>query len=107
MCESVTGSEKREVRLIGTSLNFPLENVIWRVVIPPGYKLDDYHGGLRLREERAAESFGMEQYQSLVVSKRTEESKKAVALLEQANTLLQRGDQQKAGEILSRASNTH
>ena len=38
-----------DVGLVGPSLSVPLENVSWRVVIPPGYDLQDYHGGLRLR----------------------------------------------------------
>lgn len=101
---SVMLPQKGGVGLIGPSLSVPLENVTWRVVIPPGYTLDDYQGGLRLREERAAGSFGLEQYQSLVVSRRSADAKKAVALLQEANRLLEHGDQQKAGEVLSRAS---
>jgi len=103
---SATGEGKGAVDLFGPSLNVPLENVTWRVVVPPGYDLDRYHGGLRLRDELAAAgSFSIEQYQSLVTSRRSAEAKKAVALLQEANTLLERGDQQKAGEVLSRASN--
>jgi len=93
------------IGLVAPSLSVPLENVTWRVVIPPGYDMENYHGGLRLREDRAAGWFGIEQYESLVVSKRSAEAKKAVALLEEANSFLQQGDQQKAGEVLSRVSN--
>ena len=93
------------IGLVAPSLSVPLENVTWRVVIPPGYDLDKYRGSLRLREDSSAGWFGVEQYQSLVLSKRSAETKKAVALLEEANTFLQRGDQQKAGEVLSRVSN--
>lgn len=102
---STNGEGKGAIGLVGPSLSAPLENVTWRVVVPPGYDLTSYHGGLRLREERAVSSFGLEDYQSMVVSRRSAEAKKAVALLQEANTLLQRGDQQKAGEVLSRASN--
>ena len=93
------------VGLIGPSLNVPLENVRWRVVIPPGYDLKDYKGGLRLQEESFASSWSIEQYVSSVASKRNANAQQAVALLQEANTLLQRGDQQKAGEVLSRVSN--
>jgi hypothetical protein len=102
---AATSSAKGAVGLIGPRLSVPLENVTWRVVIPPGYDLEDYGGGLRLWEERSAGVFGLEQYQSLVVSKRSAEARKAVALLQEASTLLQRGDQQKAGEALSWVSN--
>ena len=104
---AVEGSAKGPVGLVGPRLNVPLENVTWRVVIPPGYDLDDYSGDLRLREERAGRFFGIEEYQSLVGSKRSAEAQKAVALLQEANTFLQQGEQQKAGEALSRVSNAN
>ncbi|HEY4247750.1 MAG TPA: hypothetical protein VGM64_12900 [Lacunisphaera sp.] len=91
--------------LIGPSLSVPLENVTWRVVIPPGYELKDYQGALRLREEYAGSSFRIEDYQSLVASKRSSNAQEAVALLQQANAWLQKGDQQKASEVLTRVSN--
>ena len=95
----------RSVELVGPSLSVPLENVAWRVVIPPGYELDDYSGALRLREERLMGSFGLEQYEAVVSSKRTSEARQAVTLLQQANSWLQAGEQQKASEALSRVSN--
>ncbi|MFT3830416.1 MAG: hypothetical protein QM691_12005 [Opitutaceae bacterium] len=104
---SAPGGKGGDVGLVGPRLNVPLENVTWRVVIPPGYELESYGGGLRLREERYGSSFGgLEQYQSSIVSKRSAESKKAVAMMQEASSLLQKGDQQKASEVLSRAYNT-
>ena len=102
---SVVGEAKGPVGLIGPRLSVPLENVTWRVVIPTGDELEDYSGGLRLREESTGGVFGIREYQSLVVSKRSAEAQKAVALLQEANTFLQQGEQQKAGEALSRVSN--
>jgi len=96
---------KDTVGLIGPRLSIPLENVTWRVVIPSGYDLKDYDGGLRLREEYAGGSFRIEDYQSLVASKRSSNAQEAVALLQQANVWLQKGDQQKASEVLTRVSN--
>ena len=81
-------------------------NVAWRVVVPPGYELESYGGGLRLREERRGGWLDVADYRSSVVSKRSAESKKAVAMLQEANQLMQKGDQQKAGEVLARAYNT-
>lgn len=84
----------------------------WRVVIPPGYRLEGYAGGLRLREEPRSWGdgsngpFGLEQYQSTVVSKRSAENKKAQAMMQEASSFLEKGDQQKASEVLSRAYNT-
>jgi hypothetical protein len=102
---AVAGPGKSRVALVGPSLSVPLENVTWRVVIPPGYEFENYGGDLRLRDERSASSFGLEQYQSLIVSKRSADAQQAVALLQEASSWLQKGEQQKAGEMLSRASN--
>ncbi len=102
---SVPGEGAATVTLSGPSLSVPLENVTWRVVLPPGYDLVRYRGGLELRGEQLAGWFGVDQYQSLVDARRTSDSQKAVAMLEQANAFLQSGDQQKAAEMLSRASN--
>jgi hypothetical protein len=102
---SLLGSGSGDVALVGPGLNVPLENVTWRVVVPPGYDLRRHEGGFRLVEERAAGPFGIDQYKSLIVSTNTAEARKAVALLEQANSLLQSGDQERAGEMLSRAAN--
>lgn len=101
---AVPESQHGRISLVAPGLSVPLENVTWRVVIPPGYELEDYQGGLRLRDERAAGFFDVEQYKSLVVSKRSAEAKKAVAMLEEANALVMRGDQQQAGEMFSRAA---
>jgi len=101
----VPGDGRGLVALVGPGLSVPLENVTWRAVVPPGYDLERHSGGLRLVDERAAGSFGIEQYRSLVVSRHSAEAQKAVAMLEEANTFLQSGDQQRAGEMLSRASN--
>jgi len=101
----VPGAGAGTVGLVGPGLSVPLENVTWRVVIPPGYELKRHEGGFRLVGERAAGAFGIEQYESLVTSRHSAEARKAVALLEEANTFLQSGDQQRAGEMLSRASN--
>jgi hypothetical protein len=101
----VPGTGAGPVRLAGPGLSAPLENVTWRVVVPPGYSVRSQEGGFRLVSERAAGSFGIEQYRSLVVSRRSADNRKAVAMLEEANSLLQSGDQQRAGEMLSRASN--
>jgi hypothetical protein len=97
----------RDVELVGPSLNVPLENVTWRVVIPPGYELEDYSGGLRLREERMGRAFGIEDYQTLASSKRTAEAKEAMSILQQASTWVQKGEQDKAAAALSRVSNAN
>ncbi len=102
---SAPGAGSGTVGLAGPSLSVPLENVTWHVVLPPGYGLVRYKGGLLLRGEHFAGLFGIDQYRTLVDSRRSSDAQKAVAMLEEANSFLQSGDQQRAGEMLSRASN--
>ena len=104
---AVTGTAGGTIALVGPSLSVPLENVTWRVVIPPGYELEGYAGGLRLREEGMGKFSSLADYQSLVVHKRSAENKKAVAMMQEASSLLQKGDQQKASEVLSRVSSNN
>jgi hypothetical protein len=104
---SVPGTGAGGVALSGPSLSVPLENMTWRVVLPPGYDLIRYQGGLQLRGEQLAGWFGIDQYQSLVGARRASDARKAVAMLEEANAFLQSGDQQKAAEMFSRASNAN
>ncbi len=92
------------IRIDGPSLGVPLENVSWRVVMPAGLEMKHYNGDLRLEEEESAGLFGMKDYRSLVSSRREADSRNATELLERANALLQRGDQQQAGEALYRAA---
>lgn len=103
---SAQAGSKGDVGLVGPSLSVPLENVTWRVVLPPGYALDDYRGALRLREERSEGAFDIADYRLLVKSRQSAEVKQAEALMKQANTWLARGEQDKASEALNRASNT-
>jgi hypothetical protein len=93
------------IGLVGPSLSTPLENVTWRVVLPPGYGLDDFEGGLRLLGGDETGGYGLTQYQAIARSARSAEMEEGVALLREASSLLQSGRQQEAGEILQRASN--
>jgi hypothetical protein len=93
------------VVLAGPGLSVPLENVTWRVVVPPGYELEDYAGTLRMEATGYGGAFSVADYRAATDSKRTAEARKGAAMLEQASSLLQSGDQQLAGEVLSRAYN--
>jgi hypothetical protein len=104
---SAVANTRGDVALLGPSLSVPLENVTWRVVIPPGYELEDYRGGLRLRDERSGRAFGIEDYQTFVSSKRSADAKEAMSILQQASSWLQKGEQDKAAEALSRVSNAN
>ena len=102
---SVPGAQRGGIELVGPSLNVPLVNVSWRIVVPPGSALSSYRGGLQLKDQKEAGLFSVQDYLSQASASRKIESKKAAALLDQANSLLRKGEQQQAGEVLSKAAN--
>ena len=88
--------------LDGPMLDVPLENLGWRVILPEGWRLADHHGDFDLQEKAAGKSF--QDYSSFVSSKRAAGKQEAVALLDQANAWMQAGQQDKAGQALSKAA---
>ena len=96
------GSNKGQ-RLQGPILNVPMENLTWRVLVPEGWQMTDHGGDFDLKNQAAMGSFKLEDYQTFVEGKKTSDSKKAVALLDQANGWLKSGDQEKASQALSNA----
>lgn len=104
---AVTGARTDGLALLGPRLNTPLVDVSWRVLVPPGLALSSYHGSLRLKERTSVGRFGLPEYEKLASFNKSSEAKKAAALLDQANSLLRQGEQEKAGEILSKAANSH
>ncbi len=95
--------EEKGGHLQGPVLNVPMENLTWRVLIPEGFEMADHGGDFDLKEEKSYGSFGLEDYKSLAMSKKQSDSQSAVALLDQANTWLAAGDQEKASQAFSNA----
>lgn len=93
------------VALAGPGLGVPLENVTWRVVLPPGFTLTDHAGSLRFVEEGGMSSFRVGDYTASLGSKRATDAKQAMSLLAQAGAWMAAGEQDKAGAALSQASN--
>lgn len=90
-------------RLEGPRLNVPMENLTWRVLVPEGWKMTDHGGDFDLKKQGAMGSFGLEDYQAFALSKKEAGSDNAVALLDQANSWLAAGDQEKASQAFSNA----
>ena len=103
---SVPATQRGHIDLLGPRLNVPLVNLSWNVVVPPGFVLANSSGGLRLKEQKSTGVFGLQDYVRIASEKRTTEAKKAAGFMDQANSLLRKGEQQKAGEVLSKAANT-
>jgi hypothetical protein len=91
-----------EMTLDGPMLDVPLENLSWRVILPKGWHLADHSGDFDLQQQKAAAA--AEDYGSFVFRKRAAGKQEAVALLDQANEWLQAGEQEKAGQALSKAA---
>ena len=104
---STDGASTHRMHLAGPALSVPLENVAWEVVLPPGYQLEDYGGELHLRARAAAAGWGVEEYVSSVSKARSAQTRQATELLEEASRLVQKGEQQQAGELLARVSNAN
>ena len=88
--------------LDGPMLDVPLENLGWRVILPEGWRLADHHGDFDLQKKAAGMAF--QDYSSFVSSKRAAGKQEAVALLDQANAWMVAGEQDKAGQALSKAA---
>jgi hypothetical protein len=90
-------------RLEGPILNVPMENLSWRVLAPEGWEMAGHGGDFDLKQTQSLGSFGLEDYQSLVRSRKTSDTQSAVALLDQANLWMAQGEQEKAGIALGNA----
>lgn len=104
---SVPGNQLRKLTLTSPELNVPLENIQWHVVAPRGFELTDDDGNLELIRESRQEEYDRNSYLSKVSGKRQIQAKQAAQLLEQANELLQAGEQTKARWALNSVANQY
>ena len=93
--------------LAGPRLDVPLENITWRVLAPDGFELAEADGNLEPLAEDAFPTFDRNLYLTTVQGTREQEAKQAATLLEQANQLIQAGDQARARWALSSVANRH
>ncbi|WP_182867425.1 hypothetical protein [Stieleria mannarensis] len=104
---SVTGGRLSDLQLTSPELNVPLENIQWNVVAPKGFELIDDDGNLELITQTQHEQYDRGSYLSKVVGKRQAQAQQAAQLLEQANELLQAGQQTKARWALNSVANQY
>ncbi|MCW1886951.1 hypothetical protein OKA04_19585 [Luteolibacter flavescens] len=88
--------------LEGPKLDVPLENLTWRVMLPEGWKLAKHQGDFELQDQ--SRRVVKEDYRSFVSRQRAAGKQEAVALLDQANLWMRAGEQDKAGQALSKAA---
>lgn len=101
------GEGLQELNLVSPQLNVPLENVQWNVLAPEGFELLDNDGNLELIGEESRGNYDRVSYLSKATGKRQMQAQQATQLLEQANQLLQAGEQKKAGWALNNVANSY
>ena len=104
---SLTGDRLSNLKLTSPELNVPLENIEWNVIAPKGFELTDDDGNLELVSETAQAGNDRSAYLSKVSGKRQAQAQQAAQLLEQANELLQAGQQSKAQRALNSVANQY
>ncbi len=104
---SVAGDRLSGLQLTSPELNVPLENIQWSVIAPKGFELTDHEGNLELIRQSSQENYDRDSYLSRATGKRQVQAQQATQLLEQANQLLQAGEQSKARWALNSVANQY
>jgi hypothetical protein len=104
---SVKGDRLAKLKLSSPELNVPLENIEWNVIAPVGFELTDNDGNLELIRQSNQENYDRDSYLSKTGGRRRIQAQNAAQLLEQANQLLQQGEQTKARWALNSVANQY
>ncbi len=104
---SVPGDQLSSLKLTSPELNVPLENIQWNVIAPKGFELIDSDGSMELVRQTDQGTYDRDSYLSKVSGKRQAQAQQASQLLEQANQLLQAGEQTKARWALNSVANQY
>lgn len=104
---TVKGNRLSSLVLTSPELNVPLENIQWNVIAPKGFELVDNDGNLELAGQTNQDQYDRASYLSKVSGKRQVQAQQAAQLLEQANELLQAGQQSKASWALKSVANQY
>ncbi len=104
---SVAGDGLSNLKLSSPQLNVPLENIQWSVIAPKGFELSDNDGNLELISQTNQKDYDRDSYLSNASGKRQVQAQQATQLLEQANQLLQAGEQSKARWALNSVANQY
>jgi hypothetical protein len=104
---SLTGDSLKQLSLVSPQLNVPLENIQWNVIVPSGYQLTHREGNLELVGQDSHAKYDRQSYLSSLKGKRQDQAQQAANLLEQANQLLQTGEQSKAQWAFNNVANRY
>lgn len=104
---SLTGDRLQQLNLVSPQLNVPLENIEWNVIVPSGFRLTHSEGNLELVGQDSRGKYDRQSYLSSLQGKRQDQARQAASLLEQANQLLQTGEQSKAQWAFNNVANRY
>ena len=104
---SLTGESLRKLSLVSPLLDVPLENIQWNVIAPSGFQLIGSDGNLELVGQQSRANYDRQSYLSSLKGKRQDQAQQAAKLLEQANQLLQTGEQSKAQWAFNNVANRY
>ncbi len=104
---ALTGENLRKLSLVSPQLNVPLENIQWNVIAPSGFQLIDSAGNLELVGQGSKANYDRQSYLSSLKGTRQDLAQQAAKLLEQANQLLQTGEQSKAQWAFNNVANRY
>jgi hypothetical protein len=104
---SLTGDGLNGLKLTSPQLNVPLENIQWNVIAPNGFQLIDNAGNLELVGRDNRGSWDRQSYLSSLQGKKQVQAQQAAELLQQANQLLQTGEQSKAQWAFNNVANRY
>jgi hypothetical protein len=102
---ALRGQGLKRVRLESPQMNVPLENIQWNVIVPRGFELADFDGNLELTGQEIRTDYTRDSYLKKISGSRQSQASQAATLFEQANQLLQTGDQAKAIWAFNNLSN--
>jgi hypothetical protein len=104
---SLVGESLTKLDLVSPQLNVPLENIQWNVIAPKGFDLIRNDGNLELVGQDSQGNYDRQSYLSSIKGKRQDQAQQATKLLEQANQLLQTGEQTKAQWAFNNVANRY
>ena len=97
----------RRLQLVPPQLNVPLKNIEWHVIATKDSLLTPSDGKLELVQQQRTKAYDRESYLSQASGSRQQQAEQATKLLEQANQLLQAGEQSKARWALNSVANQY
>ncbi|MCC6509897.1 MAG: hypothetical protein IT423_12370, partial [Pirellulaceae bacterium] len=104
---SLKGASLQKLNLVSPQLNVPLEKIQWNVIAPSGFELIDSDGNLELVSQTSGAKYDRQAYLSSLQGTRQNQAQEAAKLLEQANELLQTGEQSKAQWAFGNVANRY